>query len=308
MILLENIKKSFGETRALDDVSFEVKKGEVVGLLGPNGAGKTTSMRIITGFLAADAGRVIVNGMNVSPDNIETKRLIGYLPESAPLYLDMEVFEFLEFSGKLRSMFGAELKSALDEVIGTCGLSGAVGKQIGKLSKGYRQRVGLASAMLTKPPILILDEPTSGLDPNQIVEIRGLIKEIGRERTVILSTHIMQEVEATCSKAIIISAGRLVGHGTLSELLKQSRLCSGYTISIRADKSAVESALALLTNFSVASWSSKNGNVQRIVLRSSDEIDRAEEIFNWAVAQKFILTELSPQEASLEEVFRELTQ
>ncbi len=308
MITLENVSKQFGSVTALQDVSFEVAKGEVVGLLGPNGAGKTTTMRIITGFLEADLGSVTIAGIRVSSDSLKTRARIGYLPESAPLYLDMEVIDFLRFTGRLRNLTAPCTESAIDRVVVTCGLNSVAGRTIGKLSKGYRQRVGLAAALLSEPEILILDEPTSGLDPNQIVEIRSLIREIGKERTVILSTHIMQEVEATCSKAIIISGGRLVGHGTLAELLSHSKLCGGYVVGVKASRTDAANALKKLSGFRLAKWmSNETDAVSRFLVHAEGEQNLSEEIFNWAVASGVSLIELTPQEASLEDVFRELT-
>ena len=195
MIHVEHLHKHFGNVHAVDDISFEVVRGEVVGLLGPNGAGKTTTMRIITGYLVADGGQVKVDGVPVAENNITTRQVIGYLPENAPLYLDLEVTEYLEYVARLRRIPVSDIQKRIREMVDTCGLSEVLGRPIGELSKGFRQRVGLAAAMIHKPPILILDEPTSGLDPNQIIEIRNLIREIGKERTVILSTHIMQEVK-----------------------------------------------------------------------------------------------------------------
>ncbi len=307
MICVEHLEKRFGNVRAVDGVSFEVAAGEVVGLLGPNGAGKTTTMRIITGYLAADAGSVTVDGIPSNRDSIETRRRIGYLPENAPLYTDLEVTEYLSYIASLREIPAADRKGRLEEMISTCGLEDVAGRSVGELSKGYRQRVGLAAAMIHKPPILILDEPTSGLDPNQIVEIRDLIKEIGRRRTVILSTHILQEVEATCSRALIISAGKLVGHGTISELLKSSGKAAQYTVCARAARERVEKEIAKLAGLAITGWlSNQDDERQRFVL-SGDGADRAEDIFRWAAANDMPLSELTRESASLEEVFRELT-
>lgn len=309
MIHVEHLHKRFGSVHAVDDVSFEAARGEVVGLLGPNGAGKTTTMRIITGYLDADDGMVTVDGMPVSRENLETRKRIGYLPENSPLYLDMEVTEHLEYVARLRGLSSAECRRRISKVIGTCGLGDVLGRQIGKLSRGFRQRVGLAVAMIHKPPILILDEPTSGLDPNQIVEIRNLIRHIGRERTVILSTHIMQEVEATCSRAFIINSGRLVGHGTIEELLHRGGAHSSYTARIRATREHIERELSKLEGLIIGEWLSEpESERQRFTLRSSDKNDRSEEIFKWAVNNGLTLSELTYETISLEEVFRELTQ
>ncbi len=308
MIHVEHLRKSFGSIHAVDDVSFEVTRGEVVGLLGPNGAGKTTTMRVITGYLSADDGLVSVDGIPVADDGMETRQRIGYLPENAPLYPDMEVCEFLSYIARLRSVLPEEIDKRISEMIDTCGLRDVTGRQTGKLSKGYRQRVGLAAAMIHKPPILILDEPTSGLDPNQIFEIRELIKNIGRERTVILSTHIMQEVEATCSRALIISSGKLVAHGTIDELLNRSGAHINYTVSVKATRKQIEEKVGLLKNIDLGEWlTDEFSENQRFTLRCSDRTDHSEDIFNWAVEGSFVLTELMHETASLENVFRELT-
>lgn len=307
MIHIEDLNKYFGDLHAVADVSLDVMKGEVVGLLGPNGAGKTTTMRIITGYLRPDGGTVTIDGFPVGDEDLKTKSLIGYLPENAPLYHDMEVTEFLSYIASLRSLDKCHTASRIEEMVHTCKLAEVVGRQIGKLSKGYRQRVGLAASMIHKPPILILDEPTSGLDPNQIVEIRNLIRDIGKERTVVLSTHIMQEVEATCSKAFIISSGRLVGHGTIDELIKTGAAHMDYTVSIKGARDDVCTKLASLSDFEVMTWLGENSGRQRLVLKCHDSEDRSEDIFKWAVDSNLTLTELSHNSASLEEVFRELT-
>lgn len=309
MIHVEHLHKRFGQVCAVDDVSFEVARGEVVGLLGPNGAGKTTTMRIITGYVTADRGRVAIDGIPVDEDHLEARRRIGYLPENAPLYLDLETTAYLSYIANLRGIPGRERTARIREMVSTCGLREAVGRPIGQLSKGYRQRVGLAAAMIHHPPILILDEPTSGLDPNQIVEIRDLIRNIGRERTVVLSTHILQEVEATCSRAMIINAGKLVGIGTLAELLQQGQGRATYTVALRAPRERIEQELPALADLSVDAWLSEpKDERQRVALAGADASDHSEEIFRWAVAHHFVLSELTRETASLEEVFRELTQ
>jgi len=216
-IIASNITKSYGAQKALDDVSFTIPAGEIVGFIGPNGAGKSTMMKIITGFFPADSGKVTVCGLPAGPDAREMRRLIGYLPENNPLYMDMYVREYLEYVADIYSL-GKRGKEAVDSVVERTGLTPEQGKKIGALSKGYRQRVGLAQALIHDPQVLILDEATTGLDPNQIVEIRNLISEAGREKTVMLSTHIMQEVEAICSRVIIIDHGRIVADGPIDEI------------------------------------------------------------------------------------------
>ena len=223
MIEVESLTKDYGYTRAVDKVSFSVRRGEVLGFLGPNGAGKSTTMKILTCFLAPTAGRAVVAGHDVFDDSLEVRKRVGYLPEDTPIYRDMTVVEFLQFAAEMRGMDRHKAAGRIKEIGTRCGLGDVAGKLVGELSKGFRQRVGLAQAILHDPDIVILDEPTSGLDPNQIVEIRSLIKEIGREKTVILSTHILPEVQATCSRVVIISGGKLVADGTPDELRARER-------------------------------------------------------------------------------------
>jgi ABC-2 type transport system ATP-binding protein len=217
-IKIQNISKVYGQQRAVDAISFEINKGEIVGFLGPNGAGKSTTMKILTGYIPATSGTAEVNGLDVKTSPMAVKRLIGYLPEHNPLYLDMYVCEFLEFVGSMYGLKGDLLKTQVEKVIELVGLNLEKAKKINQLSKGYRQRVGIAQALIHDPEVLILDEPTTGLDPNQLVEIRNLIKQIGQNKTVIFSTHIMQEVEAICDRVIIINRGKIVADGSLNEL------------------------------------------------------------------------------------------
>lgn len=220
-IQVQNLTKIYGEQRAVNDITFEVNPGEIVGFLGPNGAGKSTTMKIATGYLPATSGTVSVCGFDVQKNPMDVRRNIGYLPEHNPLYLDMYVKEFLEFVGSLYKLKGKPLTNRITEVIDLVGLTLEQKKKIGQLSKGYRQRVGLAQALIHNPPVLILDEPTTGLDPNQLAEIRQVIRNIGKEKTVIFSTHIMQEVEAICDRAIIINQGKIVADGLLKDLRQE---------------------------------------------------------------------------------------
>lgn len=219
-IKVQNLSKVYGTQRAVDNISFEVSKGEIIGFLGPNGAGKSTTMKILTGYIPATEGTAEVNGFNVQTSPMQVKSNIGYLPEHNPLYLDMYVKEFLDFAGSLYGLKGRALQLKIDETIERVGLGLEKHKKIGQLSKGYRQRVGLAQALIHNPDVLILDEPTTGLDPNQLVEIRDLIKNVGKDKTVIFSTHIMQEVEAICDRVVIINRGKIVADSTLSEIKK----------------------------------------------------------------------------------------
>lgn len=217
-IKIQNLSKIYGSQKAVDNISFEINKGEIVGFLGPNGAGKSTTMKILTGYIPATEGIAEVNGFDVKTNPMQVKQTIGYLPEHNPLYLDMYVREFLEFVGSMYGISGKNLKNRIDEVIELVGLNIEKHKKIGQLSKGYRQRVGIAQALIHDPEVLILDEPTTGLDPNQLVEIRNLIKQIGQNKTVVFSTHIMQEVEAICDRVVIINRGKIVADGNLNEL------------------------------------------------------------------------------------------
>ncbi|MGA0058213.1 MAG: ATP-binding cassette domain-containing protein [Planctomycetota bacterium] len=219
MIEVDRLSKSYGSAHALRGITFAVQRGEVVGFLGPNGAGKSTTMKILTGFLLPSSGGARVAGLDVVEDSLEVRRRIGYLPESTPLYTEMRVDEYLRFAAEIRGVARPRVRGAVDRVVSLCGLERVVGKDILELSKGYRQRVGLAQAMVHEPDLLILDEPTSGLDPNQIVEVRDLIQRLGAEHTVILSTHYLQEVEAACSRVIVIDRGVIVGDGTQEELV-----------------------------------------------------------------------------------------
>ncbi len=217
-IKITNLTKSYGNQLAIDAISFEVNMGEIVGFLGPNGAGKSTTMKILTGFLVANGGSAQIMGEEVGPDNLNLKKKVGYLPEHNPLYLDMYVKEFLGFIGELYGLKGGILKEKINDTINLVGLNTQQNKKIGQLSKGYRQRVGLAQAMIHNPDVLILDEPTTGLDPNQLLEIRQVIKNAGKNKAVLFSTHIMQEVEAICDRVVVINKGKIVANNTLSEL------------------------------------------------------------------------------------------
>lgn len=309
MLRVENLQKRFRELRAVDGVSFQVAKGEVVGLLGPNGAGKTTTMRLITGFLEPDAGQITLDGIDAAADPLRARRQIGYLPENAPSYHEMETTEFLVYIGRLRKIPKDELTPRMKEAIEMCGLGPAVGRQIGELSRGFKQRVALAQALMHHPRLLILDEPTTGLDPHQIQEIRELIRAIGRERTVILSTHIMQEVQAVCSRALIIAQGKLVGQGTLEELTTRSRGGARYFVKVRADLRQVREHLPQLEGISLAETRPSNGNGtwHHLTLLSESKEDLSESIFRWVVAHHWSLGELRMESHSLENVFLELT-
>jgi ABC-2 type transport system ATP-binding protein len=305
-IRIENLTKKFGGQRAVDNISFEVKTGEILGFLGPNGAGKTTTMRIITNYLAAAEGEVYIGGKSIRESAQELKKHIGYLPENNPLYPDMPVIDYLEFVGSLQGIPKQKINERIIEMVRICGLNSEKHKKIGELSKGYRQRVGLAQAMIHDPEILILDEPTAGLDPNQIAEIRRLIRELGREKTVILCTHILPEVEATCDRILIINRGRIVADGTPENLRKQA---SGQEIlQVRIEDGqpdAIFTAIQGLTTVAMVDFSDRQMN--RFEIHSRPDISSKREIFNLCVKNKWILTEMIPYEAKLEDIFRELT-
>lgn len=308
MLQVENLTKAFGPVQAVNNVRFNVARGEVVGLLGPNGAGKTTTMRLVTGFLKPDQGIITLNDISVIENPTEARRQIGYLPENAPFYPDLEVTEFLRYVLRLRKVPLEQHTNRMKQAIELCGLKEVVSRPIGQLSKGFRQRVGLAQALIHQPPLLILDEPTSGLDPHQIQEIRSLIKEIGKERTVILSTHIMQEVEAVCQKVLIIAKGKLVGEGTLAELTRKGKGLSRYFAKIKASPNEIEKNLSKLADLNLAEVQpTSNGTWASVVLTSERAEDKCEAIFQWVVKNNWSLAELRRETTSLEEVFLELT-
>lgn len=309
MIRVENLSKNYGPTRAVDQVSFTVRKGEVLGFLGPNGAGKSTTMKMLTCFLAPTAGTANVAGFDVYDQSLEVRKRIGYLPEDTPIYRDMTVLEYLQFAAEMRGMSADSSGSRIKEIGGRCGLGDVAGKLVGELSKGYRQRVGLAQAMLHDPDILLLDEPTSGLDPNQIVEIRSLIKEIGKEKTVILSTHILPEVQATCSRIVIISGGKLVADGTPESLRARER-GSRYKVVVLSNgisKDAIRDRLGMLGGVSRCEIVAGEPNAHAFALDASGSEDLRKSIFRAAVDNQWTLLELGRESVSLEDVFRNLT-
>ena len=309
MIQVEHLTKIYGVTRAVDDVTFNVRKGEVLGFLGPNGAGKSTTMKILTCFLAPTAGGAKVAGFDVFDNALEVRQHLGYLPEDTPLYKDMTVLEYLQFAAAMRGMKSADSEKRIKEIGGRCGLHDVAGKLIGELSRGFRQRVGLAQAMLNDPDILILDEPTSGLDPNQIVEIRRLIKEVGKEKTFILSTHILPEVQATCSRILIISSGKLVADGTPDDLRAREK-GSRYRLVVAANgakQEAIKDRLGSIKGVSRCDTALGEDNAHSFTLDAAGEEDLRKSLFRAAVDNGWTLLELHREAASLETVFRNLT-
>ncbi len=302
---VDRISKRFGGITAVDSVSFNVDRGQVVGFLGPNGAGKSTTMRMITQFYDPDGGGIRLDGVPLAEAGREAKRRIGYLPENNPLYIEMLVSEYLDFVARLREIPSGERQRALDEAVGGTGLSAVFHRPIGELSKGYRQRVGLAAAILHRPDLLVLDEPTEGLDPNQRVEIRRLIAELGRDRTVLLSTHVLSEVEHTCSRLLVISRGRLVADGPVRELLGRAGDSAPITVEAAGDR--IEDALAGLPGVThVQAHPAAQGRVKVAVTGAGAE-DLRPRIFELAKSSGWTLYELHHEAGSLEDLFRELT-
>jgi len=297
-IEVKNLTKFYGEQAAVNSISFEVKKGEIVGFLGPNGAGKSTTMKIITGFIPSTSGEVKVCGKVVDVDSLDTRKLIGYLPENNPLYLDMYVKEYLTFVGNIYKI--KNVKDRVAEMIKAVGLEVEQNKKIGMLSKGYRQRVGLAQAIIHDPEVLILDEPTSGLDPNQLVEIRELIKKIGKEKTVMLSTHIMQEVEAICDRVVIINKGDIVADGKTSEL--QHPEGQVITVYVEFEGEVSKNQLAKISNVRKVEKVGKGW-----LFEGSANVDLRKQIAQYAQENKLLVLTLRIEEKRLEEVFKELT-
>ncbi|HXG01328.1 MAG TPA: ATP-binding cassette domain-containing protein [Bacteroidota bacterium] len=310
-IAVRDLTKLYGDQKAIDGISFDVRTGEILGFLGPNGAGKTTTMKIITCYMPPNAGTVEVDGLNIEEHSLEVRRKIGYLPENNPLYHDMNVLEYLEYAAQLHGMNAKQIQHRIKEMVHVCGLESVRHKDIGELSKGYRQRVGLAQAMIHDPDVLILDEPTSGLDPNQIVEIRNLIKQLGRAKTVILSTHILPEVQATCDRVLIINEGKIVADGTPEQLQQEFRGAESLTLELRTNSAdplnQVSPKLRSLPGVgSVELLGQKNGT-SRFMLHVDKGADVRESAFRLAVAEGWVILEMHRKATTLEEVFHKLT-
>jgi ABC-2 type transport system ATP-binding protein len=303
-IVVNNLTKMYGPQRAVDDISFKVKTGEILGFLGPNGAGKTTTMKAITGYLSPTDGDISVGSFSVKDNLEDVKKRIGYLPENNPLYLEMPVIDYLHYVAELQGIKPEKIKGRILEMVNVCGLEGEKHKKISELSKGYRQRVGLAQALIHDPDVLILDEPTTGLDPNQIIEIRELIKKIGREKTVILSSHILAEVEATCDRILIINKGKIVANGTAEELRKAEKGNEIVKIKIEdADKNDAIKALQELPTVEIVD--TLDDDIIEVQSKKGESSKR--NIFKLCVDKSWVLTQISPVETKLEDVFRELT-
>lgn len=304
MITVENVTKRYGDVTAVEDLSFEVARGEVVGFLGPNGAGKSTTMKMITGTLQPDSGSVRFDGAAIADDLSAAKWRVGYLPEANPLYDELLVSEYLEYVAELRSLSPAEARSGIADAVDETDIGSVFYRPIGECSKGYRQRIGLAAAILHRPEVLILDEPTEGLDPNQRVEIRRLVGALGEERTVLLSTHVMQEVEATCSRLVILRRGRLAADGSVEELIANRR--AGVRYIVEAEGDGVAAALSDVEGVSGHATSAVDGRT-RVVLDSKEARELRPAIFGLARERGWTLWELHRERASLEQLFHDLT-
>ncbi len=307
MIRVENLVKNYGDVQAVRDISFQVNDGEILGFLGENGAGKSTTLKVMTGFLSATAGDVFVDDMNIVDDSLEIRRRVGYLPELNPLYGEMIVYDLLSFIATIRRMEGRAFRQALDRVVEQCGLAGVVHRAVQECSKGYKQRIGLATAMLHDPDILILDEPVTGLDPNQIVEIRELIRSLGREKTLIMSSHILQEIEATVDRIIIIHNGEIVADGLREELMSSFRGQTQLTLEVKqAEEESVQGLPEQLQGVSLSDVAENNGS-RTLVLEYDRDTDPRERIFHYARDQGWVILEMSQARVQLEDVFRNLT-
>jgi ABC-2 type transport system ATP-binding protein len=305
MIEIRGLEKNYGDVHALRGISGSIDRGQVVGLLGPNGAGKTTAMKLLVGYLLPTAGTALVAGHDVVEDPLAVQECVGYLPENAPLYTDMLVQEYLRFIADVRGLDSGKAGSSVARAIEECAIGNVLGRPIGQLSKGYRQRVGLAAAILHEPAILILDEPTSGLDPNQIVEVRDLIRRMGRSKTVILSTHILPEVEATCDRAMILIDGRIRADGTLDELTRSS---SQIVALLGAPVEPARAALAAIPGVRTVDLETARDGLTIWKLGLEAEVEVGEAVYRTVRSHDWTLTELRRDDKTLEQVFRELTE
>ena len=308
MIKANKLTMNYGPVVALNEASFEVRRGEIVGLLGPNGAGKSTAMKILTTYLYPSGGTAEVNGMNVLEKPLEVRRAIGYLPEILPLYMDMEVRAYLDFVARARGLRGAMLKKRVDAVVDTCGLRPMYRKVIRELSKGYKQRAGLAQALVHNPEVIILDEPTSGLDPHQILEIRNLIRELAEDKTVILSTHILQEVQATADRIVIINRGRIVGDGTIEELRNRAKTSERLTITVEGQREEVERLLSGVDGVKQVVFEGATNGCVSFMIHTPVDRNPWRELNDLARQKNWKIRELADKPLSLEETFLTLTE
>ncbi len=307
MISVKNLTKYYDDFQALKGISFEIKSGEIIGILGPNGAGKSTTLRILTSYLSPTSGDAIIDGKSILDKDIEIKKIIGYLPESAPLYNDMCVFDYLVYMADIQELDRNKLSERLNYVVEACSLKDVISKPIGELSKGYKQRVGLAGAIIHDPKILILDEPTNGLDPNQIVEIRELIKELGKEKTVLISTHILSEVEATCSRAIIINKGTIIADNDPKHLSVDNKI-SSIKLSLKTNDSfeTIKTKLNSLDNIQDITLVEEDNNIKTIIVKTTYK-EPIEKVYKFIKNTDWIIYEFVKEKENLETVFHTLT-
>jgi ABC-2 type transport system ATP-binding protein len=306
MITVKNLTKRYVNINAVDDISFHVEENEIVGLLGPNGAGKTTTMRILTCFMPATSGSATVAGYDVFTDSLNVRQEIGYLPENVPLYLDMRVNEYLMFRAKLKNIPRRERRKKIDYCLEMTGITDVQKQITGTLSKGYRQRVGLADTLIHDPKILILDEPTIGLDPNQIRQIRGVIKDLRQKHTVLLSTHILPEVEMVCDRIMIINKGKIVAMDTPATLMKQLKTGSNLVLEIRGDCEQIKNSLSKVDGVNSVTYKEK-GDAFEFYVTGTGEKDLREEVFKCVVNNNYIMREMRRQSITLEEIFHQIT-
>ena len=307
MIKVENLSKFYGDVKAVKSINFELNDGEIVGFLGANGAGKSTTLKVMTGYLTPTTGNVYVNDLDIQSNTLEIQKQIGYLPELNPLYSEMRVYDLLEFTGNIRNITGKAFKNSLARVVEQCGLKGVIHRMVSECSKGYKQRIGLACAMIHDPKILILDEPVTGLDPNQIVEIRNLIKDLGTEKLVLMSSHILQEIQATVNRIIIIHKGEIVADGTNEELMSGFMGNTKLTLEIKnAEDNTVKALTEKIPSISLVDTTTLNGS-QILHIEYPKEKDPREELFQYAIDSNWVVTEMSPHSVNLESIFRTLT-
>ena len=307
MIEIKNLTKDYDDVKAVKSISFNLDDAQIVGFLGANGAGKSTTLKMITGYLAPTSGNVFVDGKNIIDDCIEIQKEIGYLPELNPLYTEMKVHEYLKFNAEIRHIVGEDFREALARVVSECGLQGVVHKTIANCSKGYKQRIGLAAAMIHDPKILILDEPVTGLDPNQIVEIRELIKKVGKKKLVLMSSHILQEIQATVDRIIIINNGEIIADGTSKELIDGAKDITTLTLAIEnSDDNTIENMKATIPSINIKT-TQKDKNITTLKIEYSGKSDPRRDIFTYAVENNWTILEMSETKQNLEDIFRNLT-
>lgn len=307
MINVKNLSKNYGPVKAVKSIDFDINDGEIVGFLGPNGAGKSTTLKMLTGYLAPTSGSVTINNMDILEEELEIQKSIGYLPELNPIYPEMIVYDYLQFIGSIRNIKGKQFSQALGRVIEQCGLKGVLHRHIGNCSKGYKQRIGLAASMIHDPKILILDEPVTGLDPNQIVEIRELIKGLGKEKLVLISSHILQEIQATVDRIIIINNGKIVADGTSEDLISNSQGSTTLSMElVNATKESLEEMKAVVPSVNLKSFSEgKDSSIAK--LEYPLENDPRKDIFTYGVEKGWIILEMATTKSNLEDIFRKLT-